>query len=92
METGVGVSDGTSMAWVDWQAAVAALEAGRLPCSSSEGGLLRVAASIVEGVPVDLRDAVGGLDQTNLVLVMRAVAHAGGHRDPVVSLGQGLGR
>lgn len=80
------------MAWVDWEAAVVALEAGGLACSSSEAGLLRVAASIAEGVPVDLRDAVGGLDRRNIVLVAMAVTHAGGHRDTVVALGPGAGR
>ena len=37
------------MAVVDWEAAVAALEAGRLPCSGGEGRILRLAASIAGG-------------------------------------------
>lgn len=72
---------GQPMAWVDWGAAVTALETGRLSCSNSEAGVLRVAASIAEGVPVDLGDVVGGLDRRNLVLVATALLHAGGHRD-----------
>ena len=92
IETAVGLSDGTPMAWVDWPAAVAALEAGRLACSASEAGLLRIAASIAEGGPVDLGDVLTGLDGRNLVLVAAAVLHAGGHRDASVSLGQGVGR
>lgn len=91
VETGLGLS-GTAMARVDWQAAVAALEAGRLPCSHSEGQLLRVAVSIAGGVPVDLGDALGGLDETNLVLVAAAVLHTGGRRDAAVRLGARPGR
>jgi len=68
------------LAFVDWCAAVAALDAGRLPCSDSEGRLLRIAASVAEGIPVDLREALTGLDATNIALVAEAVRHAGGHR------------
>ena len=68
-----------AMAFVDWSAAVKALESGRLWCSSSEAQVLRLAASIAEGIAVDLRDAVGGLDITNAVLVARALLHAAGH-------------
>jgi hypothetical protein len=57
---------------------VAALESGRLPCSDSAAQILRIAASIADGIPVDLRDAVSGLDVTNIVLVAQAVLHAGG--------------
>jgi hypothetical protein len=80
--------DGTPMAWVDWPAAVAALEAGRLPCSPSEGQVLRIAASIADGMPVDLREVVSGLDDVNIVLVARAVLHAAGHREAGVMVAQ----
>lgn len=70
----------TVMAVVDWQAAVEALEAGRLPCSDSEAGMLRVAASLAAGAPVDLGEALTGLDEFNLGLVAAAVTHAGGRR------------
>jgi hypothetical protein len=70
-----------ALAWVDWEAAVRALEAGRLPCSGSEAGLLRVAASIAEGISVDLGEVVTGLDERNLVLVAGAVLVAGGRRE-----------
>ena len=49
-------------------------------CSSSEAQVLAIAASIAEGSPVDLRDALSGLDDHNLSLVAEAVAHAGGRR------------
>ena len=66
------------LAWVDWPAAVRALDAGRLPCSGSEAGLLRVAASIAEGIPVDLGAALSSVDERNLVLVVESVLRAAG--------------
>ena len=78
---------GTPAAWVDWAAAVAALDGGRLVCSSGEARVLRIAASIADGVAVDVRDALCGLDEPTVVLVAGAVAHAGGCRDAVVTLG-----
>jgi hypothetical protein len=68
------------MAAVDFAAAAGALEAGGLACSGSEAGVLRIAVSLADGVPVDLRDAVTGLDEVNAVLAARAVCHAAGHR------------
>lgn len=67
-------------AFVDWTGAAAALDTGGLPCSSGDDQLLRVAASLAEGIPVDLRDAITGLDTTNTGLVARAVCHGAGHR------------
>jgi hypothetical protein len=86
IETGQSVTDGTPMAFVDWSAAVVALGAGRLPCSGGEAQILRIAASIAEGVPVDLRDAVSGLDKASIVLVAQVVLHAAGHRDAGVAV------
>jgi hypothetical protein len=87
VESGRGIADGAVMAVVDWEAAVAALEAGVLPCSGGEGRVLRIAASIGEGVPVDLREAVTGLDENNAVLAAAAVLRAAGHRDLRVAAG-----
>jgi ADP-ribose pyrophosphatase YjhB (NUDIX family) len=70
----------TDTADVDWAGAIAALDAGRLPCSSGEGQLLRIASSLAEGIPIDLHDAITGLDATNTALVARAIYHAAGHR------------
>jgi ADP-ribose pyrophosphatase YjhB (NUDIX family) len=67
-------------AFVDWVAALAALDAGRLRCSSGEGQLLRIAGSLAEGIPVNLRDAMTGLDTINTGLVARAICDAAGHR------------
>jgi hypothetical protein len=72
---------GESMAAIDWRAAWTALEDGHLPCSSGERQILRVVASIAEGLPIDLGDAVTGLDAVNSVLVARAVLAAGGHHE-----------
>ena len=81
MESGWEVFSGRVMAAVDFEAAAGALEAGALPCSSGGGRVLRLAASIAAGVPVDLREALTGLDEVNSGLVAAAVLHAAGHRD-----------
>jgi hypothetical protein len=77
---------GESMAAIDWRAVWTALEDGHLPCSSGERQVLRVAASIAEGVPIDLCDAVTSLDQINSVRVARAVLAAGGHREAAAAV------
>jgi len=81
VEFGRGIADGAVMAAVDWEAVVAALEAGGLPCSGGEGRILRLAASIAGGVAVDLGSALSGLDEGNVAGVACAVLHAAGHRD-----------
>ena len=73
-------------------AAASALEAGVLPCSGGEGRVLRIAASIAEGVPVDLREAVTGLDENNAVLAAGAVLHAAGQPGLGAGLARGGGR
>jgi hypothetical protein len=92
VEFGGGIVDGAVLAAVDWEAAVAGLESGRLPCSSSEGEMLRVAASIAGGVRLDLGSALCGLDERNVTLVAAAVLHAAGHRGSGVRLAAGGGR
>jgi hypothetical protein len=81
VESGQEITGGAVLAAVDFEAAARALEAGVLPCSGGEGRVLRIAASIAGGVPVDLREAVTGLDENNAVLAAAAVLHAAGHRD-----------
>jgi hypothetical protein len=76
----------TVLAWVDWHAAADAVETAQLPCSASEGQVLLIAASLAKGVPVDLGEAVTGLDAVNSVLVARAVLAAGGHREAAEGL------
>jgi hypothetical protein len=69
---------GILMAAIDWQAAVAALDHGLLPCSSGERHVLKLAASIAAGTPVSLSDALTGIDRRNASLVIKAIAHATG--------------
>jgi hypothetical protein len=64
-----------------------ALEAGALPCSSGERQVLRLAASIAAGVPVDLREALTALDEASSGLAAAAVLHAAGHRDLLAGRG-----
>jgi hypothetical protein len=71
---------GTPMAWISWEAALTALDAGQIPASSGEKSILRIAASLAAGTPVSLRDAIPGLDHRNLHLVTTAIRHAAGHR------------
>ncbi len=78
LETGSGLN-ATPMAWANWPAAITALETGALPCSGSEAQMLRIAASLADGIPVDLRDALTGLDSDNRTLVIQAVTRSGGH-------------
>jgi hypothetical protein len=92
IEIGPGFVHGTPTALVDWPEAVAALDAGRLPCSASEGQVLRIAASLAEGIPLDVREAVSGLDAANIVLVAEAILHAAGHRECEVALSAADGR
>jgi hypothetical protein len=77
-ESAAGTARGMSWAWVDWAAALAALDAGGLPCSGGEAAVLRVAVSLAEGIPVDLGEVVSCLDARNLELVAQAVRRAGG--------------
>jgi hypothetical protein len=58
VEFGWEVFSGQLLAAVDFVAAAGALEAGVLPCSGGEGRVLRIAAGIAGGVPVDMREAV----------------------------------
>ena len=71
---------GGVLAVVDWPAAVKALVGGGLPCSGSEGCVLRIAASIAAGVSVDLGECLSTLDKSNVDLVVQAVRHANGRR------------
>lgn len=80
--TGASITDNTQLATIDWPGAITALDAGELPSSGGEGRMLRLAASLIDGIPVNLHDALTGLDDTNLQLVVTAVLHAGGRPQP----------
>jgi hypothetical protein len=79
IQHGTSISDGaTMMASIDWDAAINALHAGDLPCSGGERRVLELSASLAGGIPVDLRDAVTGLDDGNIARLVSAVLHASG--------------
>jgi hypothetical protein len=73
------VFTGRALVSLDFVEAACAVESGVLPCSSSERQMLLIAASIAEGVPVDLREALTGLDETNTIRAVCAVVHVAGH-------------
>lgn len=81
VDVGTSINDGiTTMAVIDWPAAIAALTTGCLPCSASERRVLQLAASLADGIPVDLRDAFTGMDAANVDRAVRAMLHALGRR------------
>jgi hypothetical protein len=71
---------GTPLAAIDWTAAITALDGRDLPCSGGEERMLRLAASLADGIPVSLRDTLTGIDQRNIKLLITAVLHASGQR------------
>ena len=75
---------GREVAAVDFAAAAGAVQ-GMLPCSDGERQVLLVAASIAEGIPVDLREAALCLDAANAARAAQAVCHAAGRRVSVVA-------
>jgi hypothetical protein len=76
---GTSITDGTiTMAAIDWAAAITALDAGELPCSGGEQRVLRLAASLADGIPVSLSDTITGLDQDNIRHLITAVHRASG--------------
>ena len=72
------------VAAVDFAAAAGAVQ-GVLPCSAGERQVLLVAASIAEGIPVDLREAALCMDAVNTARAAQAVCHAAGRRVRVVA-------
>ncbi len=77
MEIRWDVFRGREVAAVDFAAAAGAVQ-GVLACSDGERQVLLVAASIAEGIPVDLREAALSLDAGNAARAARAVCHAAG--------------
>jgi hypothetical protein len=56
---------------------------GELPCSAGERRILKAAASIAAGIPIDLHDTATGLDARNLQRLITAISHAAGQRPPM---------
>ena len=76
---GSSICSGEPVAVIRWNAAIHALDAGRLPCTGSEEAVLRIAASLGDhDIPVHLRQILGGLDHRNIALVAAAITAANG--------------
>jgi hypothetical protein len=77
--TSTSTSTGQPLAVIGWDAALGALEAGQMPCASSEQAILRIAASLGDPeIPVRLRTVLGNLDTRNITLVADAITAASG--------------
>jgi hypothetical protein len=74
------IHQGTGTAAIDWEAAVSALHAGELPSSGGERRILLLPASLAGRAPVSLGDAITGIDDSNVGLLVKAVLHASGRR------------
>jgi hypothetical protein len=74
------IHHGTGTAAIDWEAAITALDAGELPSSAGEKRMLRLAASLADQAHVSLGDAITGIDEHNVGLLIKSVRHASGHR------------
>jgi hypothetical protein len=73
------ISTGQPLATIGWDAALRALDAGLLPCASSEQVILRIAASLGDpAISVRLRTVLGSLDARNIALVADAITAANG--------------
>ena len=72
-----GIGSGQPAAIIGWPAAIAALGSS-LPCSGGEQRMLKITASLADGIPVDLQDTLTGLDDRNVQLLITAVLHASG--------------
>ena len=79
ISTGASISTGQPLATICWDAALRALDAGQMPCASSEQAILRIAASLGDpAIGVRLRTVLGNLDRRNITLVADAVTAANG--------------
>jgi hypothetical protein len=68
-------------AQISWPDLEPALATGLIVGSSGEVRVLRAAASIADGVLVDLGDLAGSLNRRALALLLAAIAHAAGSHD-----------
>ena len=76
---GASISTGQPLATIGWDAALRALDAGQMPCASSEQAISRIAASLGDpAIGVRLRTVPGNLDRRNITLVTDAVTAANG--------------
>lgn len=73
-------------AYIGWDRTLLALADGSLPCPASEASILKIAASIGYGEPIDLGSELTGLDATNTRRVSRAIWATTGHSADDLSL------
>ena len=79
IRAGTSISTGRPLATIGWDAALRALDAGQMPCASSEQAILRIAASLGDpAIPVRLRTVLGNIDTRNITLVADAITTANG--------------
>ncbi|WP_324276317.1 hypothetical protein [Blastococcus brunescens] len=78
-----GKVDGEGLwAHIYWPDLDGALRIGTIIGRSSDHQVLRAAASIADGHPVDLGELAAGLDRHGLTLVLAAISHAAGSHEP----------
>jgi hypothetical protein len=82
LTTSSGHAGGQWTASVDWPAATASLDTGELPCSGGERRMPRLTASLANGIPVNLRETLTGIDNHNTQLLIGAILHASGQPSP----------
>jgi hypothetical protein len=73
--------DGGPWAAVQWADLDGALRSGTVTGSGGQLRLLRAAASLADGQPIDLADLTGGLDRQELALLLAALSHAAGSHE-----------
>jgi hypothetical protein len=79
IDASTSISTGQPLATIGWDAALHALDAGLMPCASSDQAILRIAASLGNpAIPVHLRTVLGNLDTRNITLVADAITAANG--------------
>ena len=76
-----GTGSGQLMTVIDWPAAVAALGSS-LACSGGEQRMLKITASLADGIPAALRDTRTSLDDTNIQLLIAAIRRVSGKPSP----------
>ena len=74
-------ADGGPWAAVQWSDLDGALRAGRIDGDPGQLRLLRAAAGLADGQPVDLADLTAGVDRAELTALLAALAHAAGSHE-----------
>ena len=72
-----GIGSMQPVAVIDWPAVIAALGSS-LHYSGGEQRMLKITASLADGIPVDLHDTLTGLDDRNIQLLITAIRRTSG--------------